>query len=83
MSKKRNENSFWNNGPDSELIARFTGFLKQVLLNERSTYLKNLKKKELMECSFEEPEEKRAVSKSVCRGRNRKHSDMGGYQKSH
>lgn len=48
MSKKRNENSFWNNGPDSELIARFTGFLKQVLLNERSTYLKNLKKKELM-----------------------------------
>ena len=25
MSKKRNENSFWNNGPDSELIARFTG----------------------------------------------------------
>ena len=23
MSKKRNENSFWNNGSDSELIARF------------------------------------------------------------
>ena len=23
MSKKRNENSFWNNGTDSELIARF------------------------------------------------------------
>ena len=53
MSKKRNGNSFWSNGPDSELIARFTGFLKQVLLNERSTYLKNLKKKELNECSFE------------------------------
>lgn len=47
MSKKRNGNSFWSNGPDSELIARFTGFLKQVLLNERSTYLKNLKKKDL------------------------------------
>ena len=58
MSKKRNGNSFWSNGPDSELIARFTGFLKQVLLNERSTYLKNLKKKELNECSFEELEEK-------------------------
>ena len=58
MSKKRNENSFWNNGTDSELIARFTGFLKQVLLNERSTYLKNLKKKELIECSFEALEEK-------------------------
>ena len=58
MSKKRNENSFWNNGPDSELIARFTGSLKQVLLNERSTYLKNPKKKELMEFSFEELEEK-------------------------
>lgn len=44
MSKKRNGNSFWSNEPDSELIARFPGFVKQVLLNERSTYLK---KKEL------------------------------------
>ena len=44
MSKKRNGNSFWSNEPDSELIARFTGFVKQVLLNEISTYLK---KKEL------------------------------------
>lgn len=28
MSKKRNENSFWNNGPDSELIARFIWILE-------------------------------------------------------
>lgn len=54
MAKKNNSRKFWIYGEDEELAARFTGFEVTVLRNQRTQYIKNLKKITDNECSYEE-----------------------------
>lgn len=55
MSKRKQMDFDWNE-VDSELVARFTGYLKKALLNERTKYLKKLQNRQTNECSYEELE---------------------------
>lgn len=58
MSKKRISKANPVNETDSELVARFTSYLKKTLVHERLNYLDNLMKRNAIECSYEELEEK-------------------------